>query len=141
MMNKILRFCLACLIGGIIGIFLTSLFFSCYWVLAQQQIVRQTDPDDIDTRQRIDRELEEKIRLLDRQIQADTVLLVGGATQVVYLDRKYADADYQVFLEYRIFRGSGTIFQAAPTTDSSFTITKNVNDISTIQYMAIHKGD
>lgn len=110
-------------------------------ILAQQQIVRQTDPDDIETRQRIDRELEEKIRLLDRQIQADTVLLVEGATQVVYLDRKYSDTDYQIFLQYRTFRGSWTFHWVAATTDSSFTITKNYSDESTIQWMTIHKGD
>lgn len=127
------------IIGGIIfGLLMAGLVV----VLdAQQQIVRQTDPDDIETRQRIDRELEEIIRLLDRQVQADTVLLVSGATQVVYLDRKYPDTDYQIFIDWQTFRGSMTVFQVAPTTDSSFTITKNTADLSTIQYMTIHKGD
>lgn len=111
-------------------------------ILAQQhQKLRQTDPQDMDARHKIDDERWLDILLLDRQIQADTVLLAAGGTQVVYLDRKYPDTDYQIFVELRTLRGSVVFYRITPTTDSSFTITKHTADVSTIQYMTIHKGD
>lgn len=101
---------------------------------------RQTDPNDIVTRNKIDRQIDALFERFDRQIQADTVLLVVGTSQIVYLDRKYPDTDYHIFIEYRTVRGNISIFKAIPTTDSSFTLAKTTSgDESTIQYMTIHK--
>jgi len=109
---------------------------------AQQQPVRQTDPEDMDARQRLDSDIYEQMRRLDRQIQSDSVLLVSGYSQVVYLDHKYADTDYQVFLSLRVERVVANAHRRAlPTTDSSFTIHKAEADVSTLSWMTIHKGD
>jgi hypothetical protein len=102
---------------------------------------RQTDPDDIVTRDRIDRQIDALFERFDRQIQADTVLLVVGTSQVIYLNRKYPDLDYQIFVSYRNLRDEPTILLVTPTTDSSFTLVKSNDDENTIQYMTIHKGN
>lgn len=137
-MTKINQEALLVLVFLVVGLFVWGLITAD----AQQQIVRQTDPDDMKARQRIDRELEEKIRLLDREIQVDTVLLVTGSlTQVIYLDRKYPDTGYQIFITARNYRVAMSVYYATPTTDSSFTLKKSSADVSTIQYMTIYKGD
>lgn len=135
-MTKINQEALLVLVFLVVGLFIWGLLTAD----AQDQPVRQTDPEDMRARQKIDRDLYEKIWLLDREIQVDTVLLVGGTSQVVYLDRKYPDTDYQIFLQSRVSRSWSSI-SIAPTTDSSFTITKGTGNASTIQYMTIHKGD
>ena len=123
---------------------LVLLAVSC-WLLAvfsdaRYLKYRQTDPQDIVTRDKIDRDIDSWIERLDRQTQADTVLLAAGTSQVVQLDNKYKDTDYQVFLQIRVLRGSqNNLYVIMPTTDSSFTITKHTDDLSTVQWMSIHK--
>lgn len=126
------------------GLRLVLLAVSCWLIAgivdARYLKYRQTDPDDIVTRDRIDRDIDGWIERLDRQTQADTVLLVGGTSQAVQLNKKYKDNDYQVFLQIRVLRGSqNNLYVVAPTTDSSFTITKHTDDLSTVQWMAIYK--
>lgn len=131
--KSILMVCAAVVVGVIGGFGIVG------YLNAQQQIVRQTDPDDIDTRQRIDRELEEKIRLLDREIQTDTVLLTASqVSDTVYLTDKYDGADYMVLLTARNLRtGSADSVSARPLSDSSFVITKIYTDEGTFFWMTI----
>jgi len=104
----------------------------------------QTDPYDITGRQWIDRDIYWNLNDVETQTQADTITLrsVGGtiSTDTIQLSTKYQDADYMVFLQTRDQIGDSTaIYECVPLTDSSFTITKNANDSSLIQYMIIHK--
>jgi hypothetical protein len=125
--------------SAIFGIVFSALLFFVI-VDAQQQRFRQTDPDDIVTRNRIDRDLYEWLNKLDWQIQADTVLLTSGTSQVVQLDRKYPNVGYQIFLTIQVTRGThDDYYVVVPTTDSSFTVTKNDADLSTIMWMTVYK--
>lgn len=100
---------------------------------------RQADPDDIVTKDKIDRQIDNWLEKLDRQIQADTVVLVAGASQVVQLAHKYPDTDYKIFVSCRVDDNYSADMVLTPTTDSSFTITKGNLDESTIQYMTVYK--
>lgn len=107
---------------------------------AQQQRFRQTDPDDIVTRNRIDRDLYERLNELDWQIQTDTVLFAEGTSQAIQLEHKYPGNDYQVFLTIRVVRGEiDAYYVVVPTTDSSFTVTKNTADLSTVMWITVYK--
>jgi len=126
-------------------------FFIVLWMIVLALLVnavldarylkyKQTDPMDIVTRNKIDRDIDAWIERLDRQTQADTVLLAAGTSQAVQLNNKYADTDYRVFLQIRVLRGSqNNLYVVVPTTDSSFTITKHTDDLSTVQWMTICK--
>lgn len=121
------------------------ILLSASFAFAQQQKYRQTDPKDIATRQQIDRDLQNQIWLLDREIQADTTVLTAGQTaDTIDLEHKYEDLGYTILLLYR--RQAGDIDSLSPycypITDSSFVIDgKNSNDSSTVQWMTIHKGE
>jgi hypothetical protein len=111
---------------------------------AQQQRYRQTDPQDMKTRQKIDRDLYEQLWLLDKEIQADSLKLdAGQTTDTAYLDHKYSDLNYMVFVQIRWAGATTSTYYAAPISDSSFMITKNSNDASIVQWMTIHdrEGD
>lgn len=145
MMSKILWFLKYAFIGAMLAVLVDAVLD------AQQQPVRQTDPDDIRVRQRIDGDLYEKIWLLDRQIQADTVCLTGGDTlEVVQLDHKYPNKNFVVIANIRVQIGQlGAVppnqlafdYVIIPISDSSFTIKHSIQDSSTVNWMTIHKGD
>ena len=105
---------------------------------------KQTDPLDIVTRNKIDRDIDAWIKRLDRQTWVDTVTLrsLGGTVSIdtIQLDRKYSDLDYKIFMEVRDKLGNTTSpYQCVPLTDSSFTIEKNAYDSSLIQWMTVYK--
>ena len=128
------------ILGALFGMIVFAFVLTLVAIGGRYITYRQTDPDDIVTRDRIDRQIDAWIERLDRQIQADSVLLVAGTeAQVVYLDRKYPDTDYQIFLAYRVWRVATSLFTIIPTTDSSFTITKGSTDVSTLHWMTIRK--
>lgn len=107
---------------------------------AQQQEIIQTDYKDIGTRQKIDRDVWQELKNINRQIQADTVVLTTSQTaDTIYLDRKYGDTDYMIFVIMRSKSGTYSDYVVIPLSDSSFEITKNTADISTVQWITIHK--
>ena len=111
------------------------------WVYAIDQRYIQTDPSDIVTRQRIDRDIYEELDYLDFAIQADTVLLTGGQTaDTVQLGGKYKDTDYMILLSVRNLRVViNWSVRASPLTDSSFVITKGSSDVSTLYWMTFYR--
>ena len=124
----------------IIGLVVFVLLFVMVAYGGRYITYRQTDPMDLVTRDRIDQQIDALFERFDREIQADTVLLVTGSTaQVVYLERKYPDVGYCILITLRDYRLSLSRYRAVPTTDSSFTITKASSDVGTIQYMTIRK--
>ena len=127
-------------VAVVIFLFLVILGIWGGLVFGQKQKYVQTDYKDLITRQKIDRDLYEQLDLLDRQTQADTLVLTNAQTaDTVYLDRKYSDTNYMIFVIMRSKSGTYTDYVVIPLTDSSFAITKNSADVSTVQWMAIHK--
>lgn len=109
-------------------------------LFAQQQGIIQTDYKDIGTRQKIDRDVWQELKNINRQIQADTTVLTASQTaDTIYLDRKYGDTDYMIFVGMRSKSGTYSDYVVIPLSDSTFEITKNVTDVSTVQWMTIKK--
>ena len=124
-------------IGGVVIFF--CICFAIGSLFAQRGTI-QTDYKDIGSRQKIDRNLWGSIEVLDEQIQADTVYLTPGNTaDTVQLDNKYKDTHFQVFVEVQTARDASSLLKVKSNTDSSFIITKHVDDSSTVQWMSVHK--
>jgi len=101
---------------------------------------KQTDPKDIVTRNKIDREIDGWIKRLDWQIQADTVTITGTSDpDTIYLDWKYQDANFQVFVTAYVYLSKAV--GAVALTDSSFKIEKDHEAVGVVkvQWMSVHK--
>jgi len=137
-MTKIKQFLIYCFL------FAVSCWLLTVFVDARYLRYKQTDPDDIVTRNKIDRDIDGWIERLDRQIQVDTLKTKASSqSDTVYLDRKYKDANYRIFVTVLTSRPTTSIVTpvATPLTDSSFTIKMHCvgNDSSSVQWMTIRK--
>lgn len=123
-------------------VYVSLLVISCLllsvFVDARYLKYRQTDPMDIVTKDKIDRDIDAWIEKLDQQTQADTITLTSGADpDIIQLPRKYKDANYLVFIQAR--EHSAYTFGAIPYTDSSFRVLKSLATTELIQWMTIYK--
>jgi len=113
------------------------------FLFAQQPKIIQTDYKDIGSRQKADRDIWVELRRINRQTQTDTLVFTDGNTaDTVYLDNKYGDTAYTIFLLYR--KESGTqhtdMPYVCPLSDSSFVISSiHIDDVSVVQWMTISK--
>jgi hypothetical protein len=118
---------------------LLSLMVMTLWSFAQQPKQKLTKVDDLRTIQAKDDDIWNWIRRLNQQIQTDTLKMDGsGTTDTVYLNQKYGDKTYTVFVTRR--ESSAYTYTAYPLTDSCFVIISSQDgDNKVIQWMVIKK--
>jgi hypothetical protein len=101
---------------------------------------RQTKPDDMVTRNALDDEFDRRIKVFeDLGIQADTAILTAGKTiDTIYLEKKYSDLTYKIFVNVRTEIGVHSEFSnIQPLTDSSFVLSKRTDDEGIVNWMTI----
>jgi len=129
--------------GALFGAILFILLLSLIAVGGRYITYRQTDPDDIVTRDRIDRQIDALFERFDRQIQADTTKLTYDQLRdTVQLENKFPDKSYTVIILMRVIDGGSSWYSAYPLSDSSFVVLKTSTiDKSSLNWVAIYKRD
>ena len=127
-------------VGALFGATVFVLLLSLVAAGGRYITYRQTDPNDIVTRDKIDRQIDGLFERLDRQVQADTVALTGSQpADTVQLQNKFPDKSYVIVVLMRVVSGGSSVYSAYPLSDSSFAITKESADISSLNWIAVYR--